>query len=272
MTPAAATNGADAYRMSIEAAQTCGDFVRAVAQTIQGRKYLGMDGWQAIAAAHGCAASAGEVTKEEDGVRAIGEVRRLSDGLVIARGEGFAGKDEPAWFGGEMEVWSRQARRNVKVLAPKRPDFAIRAMAQTRAISRACRSAFAHVVVLIGRDLQTTPAEEMYGLHDGTGEGDWVSDARRDGLIKDGETRSQYQVDKLRTAVDNGWTVVNTTAKGKEHQLFAYLDMARHPDDVSAICRANEGLIAEAPYQVQFEGAVDRLLRRFEAQAAEGAP
>jgi hypothetical protein len=242
--------------------------VRATAQTIQGRKYVGADGWQAIAAAHGCAASAGEVTRDEDGIRAIGEVRRLSDGLVIAKAEGFVGKDEPVWFGGETEIWSRQARRKITVVMPKRPDFAIRAMAQTRATSRACRTAFAHVVVLIGPDLQTTPAEEMHGLHDNAGDGDWVADARRDGLIKDDETRSQYQIDRLKNAVDNGWKVVNTTSKGKEQQLFAYLGMARHPDDVSAICRANEGLIAEAACKSQFEEAVDRLLRRFETQAA----
>jgi hypothetical protein len=268
MTLAGAPNGADAYKMSMDAARICGDLVRAAAQTIQGRKYVGVDGWQAIAAAHGCVASAGEVTTDEHGVRAIGEVRRLSDGLVIAKGEGFVGKDEPMWFGGETEVWSRQARRKISVLLPKRPDFAIRAMAQTRATSRACRTAFAHVVALIGPDLQTTPAEEMHGLHEDPGEGDWVEDARRDGLIKDGETRSQYQIDKLKNAVDNGWKVVNTTSKGREQQLFAYLDMARHPDDVSAICRTNEGLITEAPYRPQFEEAVDRLLRRFEGHAA----
>ena len=33
-------------------------------------------------------------------------------------------------------------------------------MAQTRAISRVCRSAFAHCVVLIDAELSTTPAEE----------------------------------------------------------------------------------------------------------------
>src|SRR5262249_12128988 len=152
MIPPAATNGADTYRMSIDAAQVCGDLVRMTARTIQGRKYVGAEGWQAIAAAHGCAASAGEVAKDEDGVRAIGEVRRLSDGLISARGEGFVGKDEAVWYGGEIEVWSRQERRKVKVLLPKRPDFAIRAMAQTRATTRACRTAFAHVVVLIGPD------------------------------------------------------------------------------------------------------------------------
>jgi hypothetical protein len=37
-------------------------------------------------------------------------------------------------------------------------------MAQTRAISRVCRSAFAHCVVLISSDLSTTPAEEAEDL------------------------------------------------------------------------------------------------------------
>jgi hypothetical protein len=62
-------------------------------------------------------------------------------GSVIATAEGFLGTDEPVWA--------------------KRPEYAKRAMAQTRAISRACRSAFAHVVVLIGGGLETTPAEEV---------------------------------------------------------------------------------------------------------------
>ena len=42
-----------------------------------------------------------------------------------------------------------------------RPTYAKRAMCQTRAISRACRSAFAHIVVLIDKSLSTTPAEEV---------------------------------------------------------------------------------------------------------------
>jgi hypothetical protein len=65
----------------------------------------------------------------------------MDTGSVIATAEGFLGTDEPVWA--------------------KRPEYAKRAMAQTRAISRACRSAFAHVVVLIGGGLETTPAEEV---------------------------------------------------------------------------------------------------------------
>ncbi|MBV8188087.1 MAG: hypothetical protein JOY64_05330 [Alphaproteobacteria bacterium] len=253
-----AESGADAFRMAASAAELCGELVKATAQTIQGRKYVSIDGWQAIAVAHGYVASAADVSCEADGVRAIGEVRRRADGVVVARGEGFVGKDEPRWFGGEG--------------LPKRPDFAIRAMAQTRAIARACRATFAHVVVMIDADLQTTPAEEMRGLPELGGASDWVEEARKDGLIKDGETRSQYQVDKLRKAVDAGWRVRNTTPKGRKDQLFAYLDMARHTDDVSAVCEANAELIAQATYKAEFESAVERLLRRFEQRAAPVLP
>jgi hypothetical protein len=140
------------YRQSTDAAGLCGAIVKQTASNIQGRKYVSVEGWQAIAIAHGCAAGSRDVEKIEGGVRAIGEVRRMDDGQLIATAEGFVGEDEPTWFGG-----SNGRGRTL----PKRPDYAIRAMAQTRAISRACRSAFAHVVVMIDAGLSTTPAEEV---------------------------------------------------------------------------------------------------------------
>jgi hypothetical protein len=81
----------------------------------------------------------------EGGIRAIGEVRRMDTGNVICTAEGFLGTDEETWN--------------------KRPLYARRAMCQTRAISRACRSAFAHVVIMMNAGLETTPAEEV--PHDG---------------------------------------------------------------------------------------------------------
>lgn len=149
--PISATGGDIEYRRSTDAAGLCGEIVKKTAKLIQKRKYVSVEGWQAIAIAHGCAASARDVERIDGGVRAIGEVRRMSDGQVIAVAEGFVGEDEPTWYGG---------RSGDKVL-PKRADYAIRAMAQTRAISRACRSAFAHVVVMIDAGLSTTPAEEV---------------------------------------------------------------------------------------------------------------
>jgi hypothetical protein len=128
------TNTVAAYhRQATDVAGVCKDIVHQTAQSIGGRKYVRVEGWQAIATAHGCVASARDVEKIEGGWRAIGEVRRMDTGSVIATAEGFLGTDEPVWA--------------------KRPEYAKRAMAQTRAISRACRSAFAHVVVLIGGGL-----------------------------------------------------------------------------------------------------------------------
>lgn len=148
------TSNAEVYRASTDAAGLCREIVLKTAQTIQGRKYVKVEGWQAIAIAHGCAASADHVERVDDegmsGFKALGIVRRMSDGAEIARAEGFLGDDESMWA--------------------KRPVYARRAMVQTRAISRACRSAFAHVVVLIDAGLSTTPAEEVpldgFGEHE----------------------------------------------------------------------------------------------------------
>jgi hypothetical protein len=145
------SSNVEAYRASTDAATICKDIVVQTATTIQGRKYVGVEGWQAIAIAHGCSAGSRDVERIEGGVRAVGEVRRMLDGVVIATAEGFVGEDEPTWYGGPSRG---------KTL-PKRADYAIRAMAQTRAISRACRSAFAHVVVMMNAGLATTPAEEV---------------------------------------------------------------------------------------------------------------
>ena len=186
-------NAVDTYRTSTNAATICGAIVKQTAQNIQGRKYVRCEGWQAIAVAHGCAASAMNVERVEGGFKATGQVRRMDTGAIIAEAEGFVGEDEPTWFGGKTS--------SGKVL-PKRPDFAIRAMAQTRAISRACRSAFAHVVVMIDKDLGTTPAEEMQGVLDHEPDSVLnagsrsIEEARADIVAQTGDSRSVYQIGK----------------------------------------------------------------------------
>jgi hypothetical protein len=126
-------------------AGACKAIVGASCMQIQGRNYIKVEGWQAIAAAHGCTASADLVEVVEGGIRAVATIRRLTDGAILGQAEGFVGEDEGMWA--------------------KRPLYARRAMAQTRAISRACRSAFAHVVVAMnaghGTNYSTTPAEEV---------------------------------------------------------------------------------------------------------------
>ena len=142
-----------------DVAGVCAEIVKRTARMIQGRKYVQVEGWQSIAAAYGCVASAKNVERIEGGVRAIGELHRISDGALIATAVGFVGEDEPVWYGGEGI-----GKFGKPKTYPKRPDFAIQAMAQTRSISRVCRSAFAFVVVLIDENLSTTPAEEMMGV------------------------------------------------------------------------------------------------------------
>ena len=128
-------------RQATEIASICKDIVTKTAQNIQGRKYVRVEGWQSIANAYGCVASAKDVERIETGFRAIGQVRKMDTGVVICEAEGFVGDDERTWA--------------------KRDEFAKRAMAQTRAISRACRSAFAFIVTYMDAGLETTPAEEV---------------------------------------------------------------------------------------------------------------
>jgi len=143
-------------RQATDIAGLCKEIVLKTSMEIQGKKYVRVEGWQSIATAHGCCAAARDVEKVEGGFRAIAEIRRIDNGTVIATAEGFVGEDEPTWFGGEVTN-----RDGSKKVLPKRPDYAIRAMAQTRAISRACRTVFAHVVVMMDAGLSTTPAEEV---------------------------------------------------------------------------------------------------------------
>lgn len=175
-------NGVDAYRMSTNAATLCGEIVKATATKIQGKRYVCVEGWLAIAAAHGCLVSIRDVESVEGGIRAVAELRRIADQALLATGEGFVGDDEQMWA--------------------KRPMFARRAMAQTRASSRVCRSAFAHVVILIDKDLGTTPAEEMHGVIDhepntvlNAGSRS-IEQAREDIVAQTGDSRSVYQIGK----------------------------------------------------------------------------
>lgn len=128
-------------KRSTDVAGACKEIVTRTSIKIQNRKYVPVEGWMAIATAHGCNLSATDVKQVDGGISARGLVRRISDGITLGEAEGFVGDDEKTWS--------------------NRPLFARRAMAQTRAMSRAARSVFAHVVVLMDAGLETTPAEEM---------------------------------------------------------------------------------------------------------------
>jgi len=203
-------SNAAAYRASTDAAEMCKEIVVATASDIQGKRYVCVEGWQAIAIAHGCTASACGVQRVPGGVKAIGQVRRMSDGAVIAEAEGFVGEDEPTWFGGTVKSWKWGQQRGEKVWydkeLPKRPEYAIRAMAQTRAISRACRSAFAHVVVMMNAGLQTTPAEEIpHGGFDHVPDAEIVNEpveVKREPVQQKQEAITEAQWTKLTTLLE----------------------------------------------------------------------
>lgn len=128
-------------KKSTDVAGACKEIVSRTSIKIQNKKYVPVEGWMAIATAHGCNLSATDVRSVDGGISARGLVRKISDGIILGEAEGFVGDDEKTWS--------------------NRPLFARRAMAQTRAMSRAARSVFAHVVVLMDAGLETTPAEEM---------------------------------------------------------------------------------------------------------------
>ncbi len=157
------------YRQATDVANVCKDIVTKTAVDIQGRKYVRVEGWTSIAVAHGCIVTIKSVTEEEKGVCAVAELRRQGDGKLLSTAEGYVGKDEPTWYGGDLTYWDKFAKAEKKKTLEKRADYAIRAMAQTRAVSRVCRTAFAHVVVLMDAGLSTVPAEEISG-EDHTGE------------------------------------------------------------------------------------------------------
>ena len=137
---------------SNEVADVCRTIISKAYTVIQKKKYVRVEGWEAIAAAHECHVSAHSAKREYDnkgeliGYTAIASVRNKF-GQEIGTGDGFVGFDETDRKG--VNTWKL------------RDEYAGRAMAQTRAISRACRAIFAHVLVLLDDGYSTTPAEEV---------------------------------------------------------------------------------------------------------------
>lgn len=127
-------------RQATDVAGLCKQIVVKTAVTIGKKKYVPVESWCTIAAAYGCTPSIREVSEEDGGIRAVCDLKR-TDGTVIASAEGWVGGDEPTWA--------------------SRPVYARRAMAQTRSISRVCRTAFAFIVTMMDAGLSTTPLEEV---------------------------------------------------------------------------------------------------------------
>lgn len=110
---------------------------------IQGRKYVTVEAWTLLAnmlGVHPIVVWSRRIDQgeETEGWEARVEVRNGS-GDLIGAGEAMCTRQEKTWG--------------------PRDDFALRAMAQTRAISRALRNPLGFVVKLAG--YESTPAEEM---------------------------------------------------------------------------------------------------------------
>jgi hypothetical protein len=126
-------------------AKACKAIILQNTMILQGKRWIKAEGWQALAAACDYSPRIDVVEELANGdIRAVCSLIRLSDGVVVASAEGYIGTDEPTW--------------------KSRQRYAKRAMAQTRAVSRACRSALAWIIPLLDAGLETTPAEEVEHL------------------------------------------------------------------------------------------------------------
>lgn len=155
------------FRQATDVAHLCREIVLKCVVVIGERRYVKVEGWMAISVAHGCIASIKSVEMVPgEGVKCVAEIRRIEDQAILASAEGFVGMDEPDWYGGEVTRLNKRKRPPVEetMMVKKRPDYAIRAMAQTRGISRVLRAGFSHVLVLIDHKLETIPANEITDL------------------------------------------------------------------------------------------------------------
>jgi hypothetical protein len=128
-----ATKAADALASVIEQ--------RKLYAQIQGKKHIVVEGWQTLGAMLGVTPVCTWtrlVSEPAKGWEARVEARTL-DGRVIGAAEGECLRSERRWANAD--------------------DFAVRSMAQTRAMSKALSSVLRFVVTLAG--YQGTPAEEM---------------------------------------------------------------------------------------------------------------
>jgi len=114
---------------------------------IQGKKYIMVEGWQLLAAFNGLSIVI-EETKEIEKDDSKGWEARC----VIYNSEG---REVGA---GEAQCMNNES----KATWQKADDYARRSMAQTRSISKACRTILSFVVVLAG--YEPTPYEEMSGV------------------------------------------------------------------------------------------------------------
>lgn len=122
-------------------------FSRIKPPIINGKRYPTVEHWQTLASFYGVIPRVVSTSFVEfggaGGFEAIAEAV-TKDGRVVSRAEAMCLNDEPRWKG--------------------RPLHQVRAMAQTRAISRVLRNIFSRIMVLAG--CEPTPAEDADGTWD----------------------------------------------------------------------------------------------------------
>lgn len=134
--------------IQLRAAATVARFVNDnLVTSLQGKRYVTVAGATMIASA--CGYSVREVSSRYQPAEpplpgfweVEAEVLDLETGQVVGRGKGMVADDEPTWA--------------------KRPIFAKRAMASTRAAGRALRLCIGHLFVALGPGITATTYEEM---------------------------------------------------------------------------------------------------------------
>ena len=141
-------HAAERSGIQLRAAATVARFVNDnLVTSLQGKRYVTVAGATMIASA--CGYSVREVSSRYQPAEpplpgfweVEAEVIDLETGQVVGRGKGMVADDEPTWA--------------------KRPIFAKRAMASTRAAGRALRLCIGHLFVALGPGVQTVTLEEM---------------------------------------------------------------------------------------------------------------
>lgn len=178
----------DARRVASTLMRLVGENRRTYVMEIGQAQHLTLEAWQTIAAAYGCSVEVEWTHPIERDGRVWGyearAVVRTSDGRVVGAAESMCARDEPAWAFRPTSVWRYVTKtgevqdnppasemvwevvggkkRPKKVRETREepvPEYQLRGMAQTRAMSRALRGAFSWVTVLAG--FEPTPAEEV---------------------------------------------------------------------------------------------------------------
>ena len=104
-----------------------------------GRKHVQVEGWLFLASQFGLMPDIEWTRELDNGWEARCALRRLSDGQVISHADAECRTAESNWN--------------------NRDSYAVRSMAETRAVSKVCRIALSSVMVMAG--FAATPAEEM---------------------------------------------------------------------------------------------------------------